>query len=262
MQSWSGSGPELFVLRWDPTTLLFSQEVLPCSCSDMRFQGVWAGSGQGLQGQHQKKNPRPRARRSPNPNSKRGCTRGGQPTPCMLSQVSIHSTRFGPLPQVWTGQGGPGLSERHGHMHVCRDPGCHTALHTVPGDSDSQSRASVSQGERNCSAPQSLFTWEAMSEVCALHPKSLDAKWACCGRHNLSWETLSSEPGQQGTGEGLSSEARRKTPILASVLGQATWPPPASFPQSSSQPSTIFPGAQAFQKPGAILDPFPHTHVL
>lgn len=88
----------------------------------MRFQGVWAGSGQGLQGQHQKKNPRPPARRSPNPNSKRGCTRGGQPTPCMLSQVSIHSTRFGPLPQVWTGQGGPGLSERHGHMHVCRDP--------------------------------------------------------------------------------------------------------------------------------------------
>lgn len=42
-------------------------------------------------------------------------------------------------------------------------------------DSDSQSRASVSQGEKNCSAPQSLFTWEAMSEVCALHPKSLEA---------------------------------------------------------------------------------------
>lgn len=39
VQSWSGSGPEMFVLHWDPTILLFSQEVLPCSCSDMRLQG-------------------------------------------------------------------------------------------------------------------------------------------------------------------------------------------------------------------------------
>lgn len=47
-----------------------------------------------------------------------------------------------------------------------------------PGDSDSQIRASVSQGERNCSAPHSLFTWEAMLEVCALHCKSLEDTWA------------------------------------------------------------------------------------
>lgn len=97
---------------------------------------------------------------------------------------------------------------------------------------------------------------------CLKSVPSIPRVWACCGRHNLSWEILFSEPGQQETGEGLSSEARRKTPILALVLGQATWPPPASFPQSFSQPSTIFPGAQAFQKPGAILDSFPHTHVL
>lgn len=73
---------------------------------------------------------------------------------CTCSQASIHPSRSRPLPRVQTGEGGPGLLEMHGHVHICRNPG----LHTVASNATLQIRASASasQGGGADSAPQSL----------------------------------------------------------------------------------------------------------